>query len=92
MTCPTKSGRCWTAYKSASEPYVERQGQVAGFIYLVQARIEHEGHISEADEGILDMQLEQEEPLTAEEKAYAVVVAQDHPLSISGIRERIDQF
>lgn len=58
----------------------------------VRARIEHEGHVSEADEGILDMQLEQEEPLTAEEKVYAVVVTQDHPLSISGIRERIDQF
>ncbi len=58
----------------------------------VRARMERDSHVSEADEGILEMQLQMAEPLAGEELAAAVAVTKEHPLSISGIRERIGKL
>jgi len=53
--------------------------------------MERGSDVSEANERILDMQLQVAEPLTATEKASTVVVTQGRPLSIPGIRERLSQ-
>ncbi len=55
----------------------------------VRSRIEHGHSVSEADENILDTQLQIAEPLAVEEMASVVVVTKDHPLSISEIRQHI---
>jgi len=57
----------------------------------VRVRMERGSDVSEANERILDMQLQVAEPLTATEKASTVVVTQGRPLSIPGIRERLSQ-
>ncbi|MCP3668910.1 MAG: AAA family ATPase [Gammaproteobacteria bacterium] len=57
----------------------------------VRARIEQDSDVSEADEGILEMQLQMAESLTGEELAAAVVVTEEQPLSIAGIRGLIDK-
>ncbi len=57
----------------------------------VRARIEHDSHVSEANEEILGMQLQTAEPLTTAERSFAVTVSSDQPLSIDRIRERIEQ-
>jgi len=58
----------------------------------LRARIERDSHVSEANEEILDMQLQMAEPLTAAEMSSVEVVSKGHPLSIDRIRERINQF
>lgn len=75
-------------------PFIILEIQVSGQILheRVRARMEHDAHVSEADEEILDMQLETAEPLTVDEQGFVVVVSQEQPLSISGIRELIDQY
>lgn len=55
----------------------------------VRSRVERGHGVSEADEKILDMQLETAEPLTRKEQASVVMVTEDHPLSISEIRKHI---
>jgi uncharacterized protein len=75
-------------------PFIILDMQVAEEVLheRVRARIERDSRVSEANEEILDAQLQTAEPLTAAERACAVVVSLDHPLSIDGIRERIEQF
>ncbi|MCP4127164.1 MAG: AAA family ATPase, partial [Gammaproteobacteria bacterium] len=74
-------------------PFIILDMQVAESVLYerVRARIERGSDVSEADEGILEMQLQLAEPLTGEELAAAVVVTEEHPLSISRIRGLIDQ-
>lgn len=54
----------------------------------VRDRLEHGDGVSEADEEILDRQLGMDNHLLEDEQKNVVVVTQDHPLSISQIRER----
>jgi uncharacterized protein len=54
----------------------------------VKGRAERGHGVSEADEEILDLQLETAEPLAGEELASVVVVTEDHPLSLSELRKR----
>ncbi len=74
-------------------PFIILDMQVAESVLYerVRARIERDSDVSEADEGILEMQLQLAEPLTGEELAAAVAVTEEYPLSISGIRGLIDK-
>ncbi len=55
----------------------------------VKDRHEHGGGVSEADEAILDLQLNMDDRLEEDELGSVVVVTEDHPLSISEVKERI---
>jgi aminoglycoside phosphotransferase family enzyme/adenylate kinase family enzyme len=57
----------------------------------VRARIEHGDGVSEANEEILDLQLDMSDQLEEYELSSVVVVTEDHPLSISEIKEKIFQ-
>ncbi len=55
----------------------------------VKERAERGRGVSEANEEILDIQLENAEPLTSNEQESVVVVTEDHPLSLAELRKRI---
>ncbi len=55
----------------------------------VRDRLEHGDDVSEADETILDLQLSMADELKEEELGSVVVVTEDHPLSISEIRDKL---
>lgn len=58
----------------------------------VRRRSERGMGVSEANEDILDIQLETAEPLTEVELMSVVVVTEDHPLSLSELRSRISPY
>jgi predicted kinase len=55
----------------------------------VRDRLEHGDGVSEADEEILDRQLGMDSHLFEDELSRVVVVTEDHPLSITEIKEKI---
>jgi aminoglycoside phosphotransferase family enzyme/gluconate kinase len=55
----------------------------------VRERLEHGDGVSEADEEILDRQLGMDSHLFEDELGRVVVVTEDHPLSITEIKEKI---
>lgn len=55
----------------------------------VRDRLEHGDSVSEADQEILDLQLSKDDQLDDEELKSAVVITEDHSLSIPEIKEKV---